>query len=56
MVVVTSVGVLLVEYVVLGVVVELFVFIEFDMLLVEFVLSVVTGDVYEAFVVVPVVE
>ncbi|GAB3780270.1 hypothetical protein GCM10028818_32200 [Spirosoma horti] len=55
-VVVTSVGVLLVEYVVFGVV-ELFVFIEFDdMLLVEFVLSVVTGDVYEEFVVAPVVE
>jgi len=54
-VVVTSVGVLLVEYVVLGVV-ELFVFIELDVLFVEFVLSVVTGEVYEAFVVAPVVE
>ena len=59
-VVVASVGVLLVEYVALGVVelfvFELFVFVEFDMLLVEFVLSVVTGEVYEEFVVAPVVE
>ncbi|GAB3723652.1 hypothetical protein GCM10028816_13080 [Spirosoma lituiforme] len=54
-VVVTSVGVLFVEYVVFGVVVVV-VLLSFDMLVVEFVLSVVTGEVYEEFVVAPVVE